>query len=117
MQEAKLTDEDEERYRRRLYSKESEFMRLRRVRLSGNAFQSIKIIGRGAFGEVRLVRLKSTGDLYAMKKLKKSEMIRKDQVTHVRAERDLLAESSSALSYNPWVVSLYFSFQDADYLY
>lgn len=117
MAEKRLTEEEQERYRKRLHKKETEFMRLRRVRLSGKAFESIKIIGRGAFGEVRLVRLIASGDLYAMKKLRKSEMIRKDQVTHVRAERDLLAESSSALSYNPWVVSLYFSFQDADYLY
>jgi len=34
------------------------------------------------------------------------------QLAHVRAERDVLAESNS-----PWVVQLYYSFQDSDYLY
>ncbi|CAO3648473.1 unnamed protein product [Cunninghamella echinulata] len=47
-----------------------------------------------------------------MKTLKKSEMLKKDQLAHVKAERDVLAESDS-----PWVVQLYFSFQDAQYLY
>eukprot|EP01094_Clydonella_sp_ATCC50884_P029526 TRINITY_DN926_c0_g1_i1.p1 TRINITY_DN926_c0_g1~~TRINITY_DN926_c0_g1_i1.p1 ORF type:complete len:490 (-),score=189.61 TRINITY_DN926_c0_g1_i1:411-1880(-) len=117
MAEKNLPDEEQERYRTRLYKKESEFMRLRRVRLSGKAFESIQIIGRGAFGEVRLVRLIASGDLYAMKKLRKADMIRKDQVTHVRSERDLLADCSSSLSHNPWVVNLFFSFQDPDYLY
>merc|ERR1719409_2565685 len=55
-------------------------------------FEPLKLIGRGAFGEVRLVRLKTTGEIFAMKKLKKSEMVRRGQVDHVKAERNLLAE-------------------------
>jgi serine/threonine protein kinase len=47
-----------------------------------------------------------------MKTLKKEEMLKKDQLAHVRAERDVLAESNS-----PWVVQLYYSFQDPAYLY
>ena len=47
-----------------------------------------------------------------MKTLKKNEMFKKDQLAHVRAERDVLAESNSA-----WVVQLYYSFQDSQYLY
>lgn len=117
MQEAGLTPEQCERYRKRLYKKESEYTRLRRTRFSMKAFETVKIIGRGAFGEVRLVRMSLTGDLYAMKKLLKSEMIRKDQINHVLAERDLLAENMSGLQNNPWVVNLFFSFQDQDYLY
>lgn len=53
-----------------------------------------------------------TGKIYAMKTLLKSEMFKKDQLAHVKAERDVLAESDS-----PWVVSLYYSFQDSQYLY
>jgi len=41
-------------------------------------------------------------------------MIKKDQIAHVRAERDALADSNAG---NPWVVNLYYSFQDSDYLY
>ena len=47
-----------------------------------------------------------------MKTLLKTEMYKKDQLAHVKAERDVLAGSDS-----PWVVSLYYSFQDAQYLY
>ncbi|KAI7753321.1 hypothetical protein M8C21_029453 [Ambrosia artemisiifolia] len=53
------------------------------------------MIGKGAFGEVRICREKTTGNVYAMKKLKKSEMLRRGQVEHVKAERNLLAEVDS----------------------
>ncbi|CAN6649906.1 serine/threonine-protein kinase Cbk1p [Trichomonascus vanleenenianus] len=105
----------EERKNRTLASlgkKESAFLRLRRTRLSLEDFVTVKVIGKGAFGEVRLVQKKDTGKIYAMKTLLKSEMYSKDQLAHVKAERDVLAGSDS-----PWVVSLYYSFQDSQYLY
>lgn len=105
----------EERRNRQLMSlgrKESSFLRLRRTKLSLEDFVTVKVIGKGAFGEVRLVQKRDTGKVYAMKTLFKSEMFKKDQLAHVKAERDVLADSDS-----PWVVSLYYSFQDADYLY
>lgn len=40
----------------------------------------LKVIGRGAFGEVRLVQKIDTGHIYAMKILRKSEMLEKEQV-------------------------------------
>lgn len=115
--EHKLKTEEgsEERKNRQLQSlgkKESQFLRLRRTRLSLEDFETVKVIGKGAFGEVRLVQKKDTGKIYAMKTLLKSEMYKKDQLAHVKAERDVLAGSDS-----PWVVSLYYSFQDAQYLY
>lgn len=61
---------------------------------------------RGAFGEVRIVRERSSDRIMAMKKLKKSEMVRRGQVEHVRAERDVLAEVQ-----NPYIVKLFYSFQ------
>ena len=61
--------------------------------------------------------MKSTNEVYAMKKLKKSEMIMKDQVLHVRNERQLHADSNTFHGRNDWVVSLYYSFQDPHYLY
>jgi protein-serine/threonine kinase len=106
------------------------FLRLRRTRIGLEDFRTVKVIGKGAFGEVRLVQKADTGKIYAMKTLKKNEMFKKDQVScdcaqdlrgnvnspcqlaHVRAERDVLAESNSA-----WVVQLYYSFQDTQYLY
>jgi protein-serine/threonine kinase len=131
--------------------KESTFLRLRRTKLGLDDFRTVKVIGKGAFGEVRccvccaflnaellhypryqvrLVQKTDTGKIYAMKTLQKNEMLKRDQVrcffplcnyishvrplqlAHVRAERDVLAESDS-----PWVVQLFYSFQDPAYLY
>ncbi|KAI1911081.1 Serine/threonine-protein kinase [Ophidiomyces ophidiicola] len=93
--------------------KESNFLRFIRTRETVSNFQTLKIIGKGAFGEVKLVQRKSDGKIYALKSLIKSEMFKKDQLAHVRAERDILADSKD----NPWLVKLHASFQDKAYLY
>ena len=54
-------------------------------------YESLKIIGRGAFGEVRVCRRKKTDEIVAIKKMKKTEMINKNQEKHIKAERDILA--------------------------
>ncbi|KAJ4708690.1 Serine/threonine-protein kinase [Melia azedarach] len=95
-----------------LERKETEYMRLKRHKISVDDFDLLTIIGRGAFGEVRLCKEKKSGNIYAMKKLKKSEMLSRGQVEHVRAERNLLAEVACHC-----IVKLYYSFQDAEYLY
>ncbi|CAO2205314.1 unnamed protein product [Urochloa humidicola] len=95
-----------------LERKETEYMRLKRHKICVDDFELLTIIGRGAFGEVRLCREKTSGNIYAMKKLKKSDMVVRGQVEHVRAERNLLAEVASHC-----IVKLYYSFQDAEYLY
>ena len=92
--------------------KETEFLRLRRSRLGKNDFKSLKVIGRGAFGEVRLVQKLDTGHVYAMKILRKTDMVQREQIAHAKAERDILVEAD-----NPWVVKMYYSFQDAVNLY
>ncbi|TVY25818.1 Serine/threonine-protein kinase [Lachnellula hyalina] len=91
---------------------EGKYLRFLRTRDKPENYQTLKIIGKGAFGEVKLVTKKQDGKVYAMKSLIKSEMFKKDQLAHVRAERDILAESDS-----PWVVKLYTTFQDSDFLY
>uniref|UniRef100_A0A804QJA7 non-specific serine/threonine protein kinase n=1 Tax=Zea mays TaxID=4577 RepID=A0A804QJA7_MAIZE len=95
-----------------LERKETEYMRLKRHKICVDDFELLTIIGRGAFGEVRLCREKTSGNIYAMKKLKKSDMVVRGQVEHVRAERNLLAEVASHC-----IVKLYYSFQDTEYLY
>lgn len=107
-----LSDDRKSRQLASLGRRESGFLRLRRTRLGLDDFRTVKVIGKGAFGEVRLVQKVDTGKIYAMKTLRKSEMFKKDQLAHVRAERDVLAESNS-----PWVVQLFYSFQDSAYLY
>ncbi|KAI5293771.1 Serine/threonine-protein kinase [Ascosphaera acerosa] len=93
--------------------REANFLRFLRTRESPSNFQTLKIIGKGAFGEVKLVQRKTDGKIYALKSLIKTEMFKKDQLAHVRAERDILADSKD----NPWLVKLHASFQDKAYLY
>ncbi len=69
-------------------------------------FEIIKPISRGAFGRVYLAKKTRTGDYYAIKVLKKSDMVRKNMVDHVIAERNILAQIS-----NPFMVTLYYAFQ------
>ena len=75
-------------------------------------FETVKPLGIGAFGVVSMVRKTDTNKLYAMKTLKKADVLRRNQVAHVKAERDILAEAD-----NEWVVKLFFSFQDSENLY
>jgi len=93
-------------------AKETEFLRLKRSRLGPDDFDPIKVIGKGAFGEVRLVQKVDTGHVYAMKILRKADMVEKEQVAHVRAERDILVEAD-----HQWVVKMFYSFQDPANLY
>lgn len=83
----------------------------RRKRMSQSDFESLAVIGRGAFGEVRLVRTTSHDkvEIFALKSMKKEMMIVKNQVGHVRAERDVLAEANTE---NRWLTVLHYSFQD-----
>lgn len=69
-------------------------------------FDILKPISKGAFGQVFLARKKATGDIYAIKALKKQEMLGKNQLNHVMTERNALAASS-----NPFVVKLFYAFQ------
>ena len=107
-----LSEEEREERRKEHCAKETEFLRLKRSKLGAADFEAIKVIGKGAFGEVRLVQKVDTGHIYAMKVLRKSEMVSKEQVGHVRAERDALVEAD-----HQWVVKMFFSFQDPTNLY
>uniref|UniRef100_A0A672NFK7 non-specific serine/threonine protein kinase n=1 Tax=Sinocyclocheilus grahami TaxID=75366 RepID=A0A672NFK7_SINGR len=112
MDEEGLPDEEKRMRRSQHARKETEFLRLKRTRLGLDDFESLKVIGRGAFGEVRLVQKKDTGHVYAMKILRKADMLQKEQVGHIRAERDILVQADSL-----WVVKMFYSFQDKLNLY
>ena len=98
--------------RRQHAQKETEYLRMKRAKLGVDDFEPLKVIGKGAFGEVRLVQKIDNGHIYAMKVLRKSEMVEKEQVAHVRAERDILVEVD-----HTWVVKMFYSFQDQENLY
>ncbi|XP_050529060.1 rho-associated protein kinase 1 isoform X3 [Daktulosphaira vitifoliae] len=82
------------------------------LRMKPDDFNLIKVIGRGAFGEVQLVRHKSNKKVYAMKLLSKFEMIKRSDSAFFWEERDIMAHANSE-----WIVQLHFAFQDHKYLY
>jgi serine/threonine-protein kinase RIM15 len=66
----------------------------------------------GAFGSVYLAMKKITGDYYAIKVLKKADMVAKNQVTNIKYEKNIMSQIDS-----PFIVNLYYSFQSRDNLY
>lgn len=85
---------------------------IRELRMKPDDFHVIKVIGRGAFGEVQLVRHKSTRGVYAMKRLSKFEMIKRPDSAFFWEERHIMAHADSE-----WIVQLHYAFQDQKYLY
>uniref|UniRef100_A0A2M4A5J0 non-specific serine/threonine protein kinase n=1 Tax=Anopheles triannulatus TaxID=58253 RepID=A0A2M4A5J0_9DIPT len=113
MSKLELPEDTKIEMRKLLCQKESNYIRLKRAKMDKSMFAKIKTIGVGAFGEVTLVKkIDTTNHLYAMKTLRKADVLKRNQVAHVKAERDILAEAD-----NEWVVKLYYSFQDKDNLY
>jgi len=112
MGELQLTADEQDLIKQEIMHKEASALRDKRRKITVFDFEPVTIIGRGAFGEVRVVRHRETGEVLAMKKMNKTEMVNKNQVKHIRAERDVLAKAE-----NPWIVELRCSFQDERFLY
>ncbi|KAI7858140.1 kinase-like domain-containing protein [Circinella umbellata] len=77
-----------------------------------DSFDLLRVVGKGSFGKVYVVRKKDTNRIYAMKVLRKSRIISRSEVTHTMAEKTVLAKVS-----NPFIVPLKFAFQSPDKLY
>jgi len=59
-----------------------------------------------------LAKKKNTNFYYAIKILRKDDMIRKNQIDNIKQERKILIRTN-----NPFIVKLYYTFQSANYLY
>ncbi|XP_071794015.1 serine/threonine-protein kinase MRCK alpha-like [Asterias amurensis] len=86
--------------------------KIKLLRLRRDDFETLKVIGRGAFGEVAVVRLKNTDKIFAMKLLNKWEMLKRAETACFIEERDVLVKGDDR-----WITHLHYSFQDDDYLY
>ena len=82
------------------------------LKLSYNDFELLKLLGRGSFGEVLLVRLKANKKLYAMKVLDKKMLKQRKQQIHTKTERDLMVKINC-----PFIVNIKSAFQDETKLY
>jgi serine/threonine-protein kinase RIM15 len=76
-------------------------------------FEIIKPISKGAFGSVYLSKKKLTGEYFAVKVLRKADMVAKNQVTNVKAERAIMMWQGES----DFVAKLYWTFSSKDYLY
>lgn len=75
-------------------------------------FEILKVIGKGTFGKVLQVQHKETGDIFAVKVLKKKSLEKKHMVRNTKTERRILESIN-----HPFIVSLKYAFQTADKLY
>ena len=111
LEELNLKEGQKEELKTKFLHLQAEQMRQNRKKMTIREFEPLTIIGRGAFGEVRVCRQISTGDIVAIKKMRKEDMLNKNQLIHVRTEREIMTSSSE------WIVNLKYSFQDEYYLY
>ena len=80
--------------------------------ISMNDFQPLKLVGKGSFGKVILVKYFENNKIYAMKILKKEEIIKRKQINHTKTERLILEKLN-----HPFIAKLKFAFQDEQKLY
>jgi serine/threonine protein kinase len=69
-------------------------------------FELVRVIGKGSFGKVTLVRKKTDQKLYAMKVLNKQNIVKRKQVQHTKTERKVLGTMN-----HPYIVKLHYAFQ------
>ena len=82
------------------------------IKIKNEDFERLKLIGKGSFGDVFLVKLKSNEKIYAMKILDKEKIKSYDQEEHTKSERDLMVKINC-----PFIVDIKYAFQDKQYLY
>eukprot|EP00079_Xenopus_tropicalis_P025847 XP_012819431.1 PREDICTED: serine/threonine-protein kinase MRCK alpha isoform X1 [Xenopus tropicalis] len=87
-------------------------LKVKQMRLHKEDFEILKVIGRGAFGEVAVVKLKNADKVFAMKILNKWEMLKRAETACFREERDVLVNGDSQ-----WITTLHYAFQDDNNLY
>lgn len=75
-------------------------------------FHMLNTVGTGTFGRVRLCKHLASGDVYAIKSMRKAEVIRLKQEEHINSERTLLSELR-----HPFIVTMFKTFQDKDSIY
>ncbi|KAF8537317.1 protein kinase [Trichophaea hybrida] len=77
-----------------------------------NHFRLLRVVGKGAFGKVRIVERKDTGLTFALKYIRKDEVVRSESVRNIIRERRMLEQLN-----HPFLCNLRYSFQDIEYLY
>ena len=77
-----------------------------------SSFDILETLGSGTFGKVFKVRLKTTGNIYAMKIINKKYLIKNQQLRYAVTECNVLKQAQ-----HPFIITLHFAFQTPDHLY
>jgi serine/threonine protein kinase len=97
MKEPSLSDNRKAQKENSMRRAEVEYLRFLRTKEKPENFSTLKIIGKGAFGEVKLVQRKNDGKIYALKSLVKQEMVGRQ--THHEEGHKLTSNSSRKISW------------------
>eukprot|EP00922_Rhytidocystis_sp_ex-Travisia-forbesii_P012618 GHVS01019008.1.p1 GENE.GHVS01019008.1~~GHVS01019008.1.p1 ORF type:complete len:379 (+),score=33.76 GHVS01019008.1:73-1137(+) len=89
-----------------------ERIKLQDTRVEFHELETIRVVGRGTFGTVKLVRHRTTGIRYAFKCVSRRSVIALNQQDHIRLEREILAEND-----HPFIIKLVRTFKDRETLY
>ncbi|KAF8961010.1 AGC/NDR protein kinase [Flammula alnicola] len=92
--------------------RERVILRRRRTKLRVDQFHIIAQVGQGGYGEVFLARKQESGEVCALKKMRKRTLFKMDEIRHVLVERDILTATKT-----PWLVRLLYAFQDPEHVY
>lgn len=109
---ARMSEQEYQRERAKFFAHQRELLRQRRTKLRLQQFHIITQVGQGGYGEVFLARKRDSGELCALKRLRKKVLIKMDEVRHVLTERDILTATRT-----PWLVRLLYAFQDEAHVY
>lgn len=109
---SRVSDDAYRRARQEHFAREREILLHRRAKLRLAQFHIVTQVGQGGYGEVFLARKRDTGELCALKRLRKRVLIKMDEVRHVLTERDILTATRT-----PWLVRLLYAFQDESHVY
>ena len=98
-------------------NKEEDFKLLEDPKLNNSqvgfhSFEILDCLGAGSFGKVFKVRMKSNGEIYAMKVINKRFLMKNNQLRYAITECEILRKVTS-----PFILTLYYSFQTPENLY
>lgn len=109
---SRVSESEYRRARQQHFEEERAILLHRRTKLRLAHFHIVTQVGQGGYGEVFLARKRDTGELCALKRLRKRVLIKMDEVRHVLTERDILTATRT-----PWLVRLLYAFQDETHVF
>jgi serine/threonine protein kinase len=82
------------------------------TKINISSFRILKLLGEGSFGKVYLARRITSGKQYALKALKKRNLVVQKKLKYAVIEANILKQAN-----NPFIINLHYAFQTLNYLY